>query len=75
MTDVIPQYAGLSGNKLRHAITATATIGFLLFGYDQGVMSGIVRCPSLSLLLCLVLIEEKDHRRAVQQRVSCDQGK
>jgi hypothetical protein len=43
MTDsVVPTYAGLSGQKLRFAITATATIGFLLFGYDQGVMSGIV---------------------------------
>ncbi|KAL7274814.1 sugar transporter-like protein [Rhizina undulata] len=36
------QYAGLSGKSLRYAITATATIGFLLFGYDQGVMSGII---------------------------------
>ncbi|KAF8539588.1 general substrate transporter [Trichophaea hybrida] len=38
----VPTYAGLSGQKLRFAITATATIGFLLFGYDQGVMSGII---------------------------------
>lgn len=38
----VPTYAGISGAKLRWAITATATIGFLLFGYDQGVMSGII---------------------------------
>ncbi|KAI5789215.1 general substrate transporter, partial [Pyronema domesticum] len=35
-------YGGLSDSKLRVAITTTATIGFLLFGYDQGVMSGII---------------------------------
>jgi hypothetical protein len=50
MTDsVVPTYAGLSGQKLRFAITATATIGFLLFGYDQGVMSGIVSSEYLPL--------------------------
>lgn len=38
----VPKYAGLNGDRLRWAITGTATIGFLLFGYDQGVMSGIV---------------------------------
>ncbi|TGZ79868.1 sugar porter family MFS transporter [Ascodesmis nigricans] len=44
MTDVnaVPHFAGLTGRKLRMAITATATVGFLLFGYDQGVMSGII---------------------------------
>lgn len=33
---------GLRGLKLRIAITATATIGFSLFGYNQGMMSGII---------------------------------
>lgn len=46
----VPSYAGLSGQKLQFAITSTATIGFLLFGYDQGVMSGIV-CPCLFVCL------------------------
>ncbi|BFZ60024.1 sugar transporter-like protein [Saitoella coloradoensis] len=35
-------YLGLRGAKLGWAITSVATIGFLLFGYDQGVMSGII---------------------------------
>lgn len=54
----VPTFMGLSGNRLVAAITATATVGFLLFGYggerfahcyaplnrftDQGVMSGII---------------------------------
>ena len=33
---------GLKGQKLRLAITITSVIGFSLFGYDQGVMSGII---------------------------------
>lgn len=33
---------GFAGTHLNHAITATAGCGFLLFGYDQGVMSGLL---------------------------------
>ncbi len=33
---------GLSGRDLRWAVTTTSVIGFLLFGYDQGLMSGII---------------------------------
>lgn len=32
----------LVGKPLTYAITATAGSGFLLFGYDQGVMSGLL---------------------------------
>ncbi|KAK4033252.1 general substrate transporter [Parachaetomium inaequale] len=32
----------LTGRPLQWAITATAGAGFLLFGYDQGVMSGLL---------------------------------
>lgn len=35
-------YMGLSGNKLGLMVSVIATTGFLLFGYDQGVMSGII---------------------------------
>jgi MFS family permease len=35
-------YMGLSGRPLGLAISTIATTGFLLFGYDQGVMSGII---------------------------------
>ncbi|GAA5916141.1 sugar porter family MFS transporter [Sporobolomyces salmoneus] len=38
----IPTYLGCSGNRLITLITATSTIGFLLFGYDQGVMAGLI---------------------------------
>ncbi|GAA5989812.1 hypothetical protein JCM11641_003375 [Rhodosporidiobolus odoratus] len=38
----VPSYFGLTGTKLINAITATSTVGFLLFGYDQGVMAGII---------------------------------
>ncbi|KAL2131425.1 hypothetical protein VTI74DRAFT_5136 [Chaetomium olivicolor] len=34
--------ATLTGRPLQWAITATAGAGFLLFGYDQGVMSGLL---------------------------------
>ncbi|KAL1990351.1 hypothetical protein VTN49DRAFT_6190 [Thermomyces lanuginosus] len=37
-----PTYAGLSGKKLLWAVSSVATTGFLLFGYDQGIMSGII---------------------------------
>ncbi|SCU96367.1 LANO_0E13322g1_1 [Lachancea nothofagi CBS 11611] len=33
---------GLRGNSLRVAITITAVTGFSLFGYDQGLMSGLI---------------------------------
>ncbi|KAK4185116.1 general substrate transporter [Podospora australis] len=36
----------LSGPPLIGAITSACSAGFLLFGYDQGVMSGVVISPS-----------------------------
>ncbi|KAL0061664.1 sugar transporter-like protein [Marasmius tenuissimus] len=41
----VPHYMGLTGDRLLAAITVTATCSFLLFGYDQGVMSGIISAP------------------------------
>ncbi|GAA5943010.1 sugar porter family MFS transporter [Sporobolomyces koalae] len=40
-----PTYMGASGNKLTWLITLAASAGFGLFGYDQGVMSGIIGAP------------------------------
>ncbi|KAI0882058.1 general substrate transporter [Annulohypoxylon maeteangense] len=37
-----PTYMGLRGRPLSLAVSTVATTGFLLFGYDQGVMSGII---------------------------------
>ncbi|KAJ6084458.1 Major facilitator superfamily domain general substrate transporter [Penicillium sp. IBT 16267x] len=50
MADV-PKFAGMSGNMLSRTITATATMGFLLFGYDQGVMSSIIDSTAFFKLL------------------------
>jgi hypothetical protein len=36
------RYGGLNGNTLLYTIVAVATTGFSLFGYDQGLMSGII---------------------------------
>ncbi|RFU33698.1 hypothetical protein B7463_g2612, partial [Scytalidium lignicola] len=41
-SDLKPSYAGLNGRPLGLLISTIATTGFLLFGYDQGVMSGII---------------------------------
>ncbi|EMC97586.1 hypothetical protein BAUCODRAFT_23853 [Baudoinia panamericana UAMH 10762] len=38
----VPHFAGLTGAKLSILVSVIATSGFLLFGYDQGVMSGII---------------------------------
>lgn len=38
----VPTYWGASGRRLQMLITTVATTDFLLFGYDQGVMSGII---------------------------------
>lgn len=40
--DGVPTYWGKSGPTLQKLITLVATLDFLLFGYDQGVMSGII---------------------------------
>ncbi|KAI2702021.1 hypothetical protein CBS147332_7797 [Penicillium roqueforti] len=41
-----PSYAGMSGKPLSLTVSTIATMGFLLFGYDQGVMSGIIDCDA-----------------------------
>ncbi|KAI1150373.1 general substrate transporter [Nemania diffusa] len=38
----VPTYWGQSGKSLQRLVTIVSTIDFLLFGYDQGVMSGII---------------------------------
>jgi len=39
--DGVPTYMGASGTALTWWITVAASAGFGLFGYDQGVMSGV----------------------------------
>ncbi len=43
-----PTFMGLSGKALSRTISAVCTTGFLLFGYDQGVMSGIITAPAFA---------------------------
>lgn len=38
----VPSYVGLSGNRLLSAVVMTGTVAFALFGFDQGLMSGII---------------------------------
>lgn len=40
------KYFGLDGVRLQIAIGALAGLDFLLFGYDQGVMGGLLTLPS-----------------------------
>ncbi|KAK7756223.1 hypothetical protein SLS62_001816 [Diatrype stigma] len=43
-----PKYMGLSGRPLSMTVSTVATTGFLLFGFDQGVMSGIISAPAFN---------------------------
>jgi MFS family permease len=44
--DGVPTYWGKSGKALQLLVATIATTDFLLFGYDQGVMSGIISAPA-----------------------------
>lgn len=41
----IKSYIGLTGTPLLYAITCACSLGFLLFGYDNGVFSGLTTDP------------------------------
>ncbi|ODV78531.1 putative sugar transporter [Suhomyces tanzawaensis NRRL Y-17324] len=42
----IHTFMGLSGKRLQYAVSSFAGVGFLLFGYDQGVMGSLLTLPS-----------------------------
>ncbi|QPG73180.1 hypothetical protein FOA43_000486 [Brettanomyces nanus] len=44
--DEIPTYLKVSGNKLQLMATLMGSVGFCLFGYDQGVMGSLLTLPS-----------------------------
>lgn len=45
-------FFGLQGDSLRHQISLAGSIGFLLFGYDQGVLGvSFVILPSSCLMI------------------------
>lgn len=43
-----PKFFGLSGANLSRMVGFAAGAGFLLFGYDQGVMSALLTLPSFT---------------------------
>lgn len=45
-TDMVPTFLGLRGIRLNWAIGFAASAGFLLFGYDQGVLGSLYTLPS-----------------------------
>lgn len=45
-TDGVPTFLGMRGIKLNWAIGFAASAGFLLFGYDQGVLGSLYTLPS-----------------------------
>lgn len=65
-------FLGLSGQKLHNAISVIAGAGFLLFGYDQGVMGSLLTLPSFykqfpSMDTVTVMSQsEKEHRSTWQ---------
>lgn len=65
-----PTFFGLQGTKLINAVSATATIGFLLFGYDQGVMAGLSKYNERDLpLFSDCFFPPCSHRCSIRRRV------
>ncbi|EME79799.1 uncharacterized protein MYCFIDRAFT_37517 [Pseudocercospora fijiensis CIRAD86] len=40
-----PKFLGMNGKPLEWTVTVILTFGFVLVGYDQGVMSGVITAP------------------------------
>ncbi|KFZ23078.1 hypothetical protein V502_02440 [Pseudogymnoascus sp. VKM F-4520 (FW-2644)] len=55
------KFMNMAGRPLGLAISTIATTGFLLFGYDQGVMSGIISAPQFNTFF------PETHRNSVYQ--------
>jgi len=70
------RYLGLRGTKLNIAIGFIAGMDFLLFGYDQGVMGGLLTLPAFTKVFPEIdttaagtaglTASQKDHRSTIQ---------
>ncbi|KAK5057666.1 hypothetical protein LTR84_011667 [Exophiala bonariae] len=70
------RYLGLRGTKLNIAIGFIAGMDFLLFGYDQGVMGGLLTLPAFTKIFPEIdttaagtaglTASQKDHRSTIQ---------
>lgn len=65
--------AGLTGQRLRFAITFTSVMGFSLFGYDQGLMSGLISGQQFNYEFSATLIPD-GASPSYQQHVSVIRG-
>jgi len=67
-----PSYSGLRGDRLIWGVTFFATMGFSLFGYDQGLMSGIITAPQFTRVFPQVYQESPDdvHAGTIQGTVT-----
>lgn len=63
---------GLRGRPLRLAVTIIAVTGFSLFGYDQGLMSGLITAPQFNhdFPATLKTAENSHHATVVQGAVT-----
>jgi len=63
----VPKYAGMSGTVLSRTISAVATTGFLLFGYDRASGPAVRwQVPELTLV-CRGYHERYHQRSTIQQ--------
>ncbi|KAJ9113733.1 hypothetical protein QFC20_001758 [Naganishia adeliensis] len=69
--DVV-RYMGVTGDKLIWMVTVFATIGFSLFGYDQGLMSGIIASKNFNNEFPMTRMVDKNdvHHATIQGTVT-----
>ncbi|KAJ5096491.1 sugar transporter-like protein [Penicillium alfredii] len=69
--------SGWRGKKLHLAITFTSVVGFSLFGYDQGLMSGIISADEFSKEFSALYIPPKGnpaYSKALDEHVNVLRG-
>lgn len=62
----VPTYLGFSGLKLHRAVSFIAGTGFLLFGYDQGVMGSLLTLDSFRDTFDEINTKEHPHKATFQ---------